>query len=171
MFVRCLFDTYAVSETGACGLDMESLYAWRIFYDPGTFRWNVSLFVPVYSVAEICSNTEKNSLSLKKQFDYQKRVSQMRYSFCLSLSILAILLLQKHITALHESAGTPALLYQSDFALQFLCIERSPVWLFLAVSGKRHRFREHCKSSLHVLCSRKMPALVSDIAWQEQQPR
>ena len=150
---------------------MESLYAWRIFYDPGTFRWNVSLFVPVYSVAEICSNTEKNSLSLKKQFDYQKRVSQMRYSFCLSLSILAILLLQKHITALHESAGTPALLYQSDFALQFLCIERSPVWLFLAVSGKRHRFREHCKSSLHVLCSRKMPALVSDIAWQEQQPR
>ena len=66
----------------------------------------------------------------------------MRYSFCLSLSILAILLLQKLITALHESAGTPALLYQSDFALQFLCIERSPMWLFLAVSGKRHQFRE-----------------------------
>ena len=113
----------------------------------------------------------KKFFEFEKRFDYQKRVSQMRYSFCLSLSILAILLLQKHITALHESAGTPALLYQSDFALQFLCTERSPTWLFLAVSGKRHRFREHCKSSLHVLCSRKMPALVSDIAWQEQQPR
>ena len=95
----------------------------------------------------------------------------MRYSFCLSLSILAILLLQKHITALHESAGTPALLYQPDFALRFPCIERSPMWLFLAVAGKRHRFREYCKSSLHVPCSRKMPALASDIAWQEQQPR
>ena len=76
----------------------NSLYAWRIFYDPGTFRWNVSLLVPVYSVAEICSNTEKKffkaipykvarrslcgiALSLKKRFDYQKRVSQMRYSF------------------------------------------------------------------------------------------
>ena len=66
----------------------------------------------------------------------------MRYSFCLSLSILAILLLQKHITALHESAGTPALLYQSDFALQFLCIERSPMWLFLAVSGNREFFKK-----------------------------
>ena len=74
MFVRCLFDTYAVSETGACGLEMESLYAWRIFYDPGTFRWNVSLFVPVYSVAEICSNTEKNSLRQYRT----KIVRQMR---------------------------------------------------------------------------------------------
>ena len=94
----------------------------------------------------------------------------MRYSFCLSLSILAILLCKNtlpHCTNQPEHLlCCISQILPCSFSVQSV-LQRG---YFSQYREKRHRFREHCKSSLHVLCSRKMPALVSDIAWQEQQP-